>query len=64
MAKVKIVPEWCISSGNCVDVAGEVFDMNDEGTVVALVEDVEGELKEQVERAANLCPVQAILLED
>jgi ferredoxin len=64
MAKVKIVPEWCISSGNCVDVAGAVFDMNDEGTVVALVEDVEGELKEQVERAANLCPVQAILLED
>jgi ferredoxin len=64
MAKVKVVPEWCISSGNCVDVAGGVFDMNDEGIVVALVEDVDGELREQVERAANLCPVQAILLED
>jgi ferredoxin len=64
MAKVKVVTEWCISSGNCVDVAAGVFDMNDEGTVVALVEDVDGELREQVERAASLCPVQAILFED
>jgi ferredoxin len=64
MAKVKVVTEWCISSGNCVDVAGGVFDMNDDGVVVALVEDVDGGLREQVERAASLCPVQAILLED
>jgi ferredoxin len=64
MAKVRVVSEFCISSGNCVDVAGDAFDMNDEGLVVALVDDVEGELRERVEQAATLCPVQAILLED
>ena len=64
MAKVRVIPELCISSGNCVDVAGEVFDMDDDGLVVAHLDDVDGELRDRVERAANLCPVQAILLED
>jgi ferredoxin len=64
MAKVRVIPELCISSGNCVDVAGEVFDMDDDGVVVARVENVDGALRDQVERAASLCPVQAILLED
>jgi ferredoxin len=64
MAKVRVIPELCISSGNCVDVVGEVFDMDDDGLVVAHLEDVDGELRDRVERAAILCPVQAILLED
>jgi ferredoxin len=64
MAKVRVIPELCISSGNCVDVAADVFDMDDDGLVFTHVEDVDGELRDQVERAANLCPVQAILLED
>jgi ferredoxin len=64
MAKVRVIPESCISSGNCVDVAGEVFDMDDDGMVVARVENVDGALRDRVERAASLCPVQAILLED
>jgi ferredoxin len=64
MAKVRVVSELCISSGNCVEVAGEVFDMNDDGLVVALVDEVDGELRDRVERAVNVCPVQAILLGD
>ena len=64
MAKVRVIPELCISSGNCVDVAGEVFDMDDDGMVVARVENVDGALRDRVERAASPCPVQAILLED
>ena len=64
MAKVRVIPELCISSGNCVDVAGEVFDMDDDGMVVARVENVDDALRDRVERAASLCPVQAILLED
>jgi ferredoxin len=64
MAKVKVVPELCISSGNCVDVAGEVFDMDEDGLVVARVDDVDGALREKVRRAADFCPVRAILIED
>ena len=64
MAKVRVVQQSCISSGNCVDVAAEAFDMNDDGLVVAIVDEVYGELRDRVEQAAALCPVQAILLED
>jgi ferredoxin len=64
MAKVVVLTERCISSGNCVDVADKAFDMDDDGLVVALVDEVDGELRHQVERAANLCPVQAILLNE
>jgi ferredoxin len=64
MAKVRVIPELCISSGNCIDVARDVFDMDDDGLVVAHLENVDGELRDRAEQAANLCPVQAILLED
>ena len=34
--------ELCIQAGNCVMVAGEVFDQDDEGIVVVLAEQVSG----------------------
>ena len=64
MAKVGVLTDRCISSGNCVDVASEVFDMDDDGLVIALVDEVDGEVRDQVEQAAQVCPVQAILLEE
>ncbi len=36
--------------------------MDDDGIVVPLAEDVDGEMWHQAELAANLCPLQAILL--
>ena len=34
--------ELCIAAGNCVMVAGEFFDQDDDGIVVVLTEDVPG----------------------
>jgi ferredoxin len=42
-----------------------VFDQNDDdGTVVVLVEHVEGEQLKAVEEAVDMCPSQAISLEE
>jgi ferredoxin len=62
MTKVRVAAERCISSGNCLDVAEGLFRMDDDGLVVALVDEVEGEARDRVRRAAGVCPVQAILL--
>jgi ferredoxin len=64
VAKVKVVTERCISSGNCIDVASDAFDMDDDGHVIALVGEVDDQVRDQVELAARVCPVQAILLEE
>jgi ferredoxin len=64
MTKVKVLAERCISSGNCVDVASDAFDMDDDGHVIALVREVDDAVRDRVEQAAQVCPVQAILLEE
>jgi ferredoxin len=64
VAKVRVVTDRCISSGNCVDVASDAFDMDDDGLVVALVDEVGDQVRDQVELAIRVCPVQAILLQE
>jgi ferredoxin len=64
VARVTVVTQRCISSGNCVDVASDVFDMDDDGLVVALVDEVDDQVRDQVELAVRVCPVQAILLRE
>jgi len=55
----------CVGSGQCVLTDPAVFDQSDEdGTVLVLVEHVEGERLAAVEEAVEMCPSQAISLED
>jgi ferredoxin len=54
----------CIQAGNCVMTADAVFDQDDDGIVVLLVDDGEvpdGEL-DRVREAVKLCPAQALRL--
>lgn len=62
MTAVKVLTDRCISSGNCVDVAPELFDMDEAGLVVALADQIGDDRLDDAEQAAGLCPVQAILL--
>jgi ferredoxin len=62
MSGVKVLTDRCISSGNCVDVAPELFDMDDAGIVVALADQVDEAGLSNAQQAAEMCPVQAILL--
>jgi ferredoxin len=62
--KVVADRELCIQAGNCVMVAGEVFDQDDDGIVVILDDDVTGEAAEHAREAVKLCPATALSLED
>jgi len=63
--KVAADRDVCISAGNCVMAAGAVFDQDDDGIVVVLVDDVPEDEEEHVRDAVKLCPSQALrLVED
>ena len=54
----------CISAGNCVMAAGAVFDQDDDGIVVLLVDEVpEGE-EDHAREAVKLCPSEALRVVD
>lgn len=62
-ARVRVARHLCAGSGNCVMTAPEVFDQDDtDGLVLVRNEWPEEELTEAVERAVQLCPVEAIAL--
>jgi ferredoxin len=62
MTEIKVLTDRCISSGNCIDVAPELFDMDDAGIVIALADEVGDDGRADAQQAADVCPVQAILL--
>lgn len=63
--KVSVDQEKCVAAGSCVMAAAEVFDQRDEdGIVVLLNPEPPGDLAEDVRRAAEVCPAQAITIED
>lgn len=59
MAKA-IVNETCIGCGACIGVAPEIFDLNDEGLAVSIVDGDLGDLEASAKDAADCCPVEAI----
>ncbi|HME47601.1 ferredoxin [Mycobacterium sp.] len=63
--KVIVDQDNCVSSGQCVRHAGEVFDQRDEdGVVVVLDENPPQELSGEVRKAAAACPALAIHIEE
>ena len=62
--KVEADRDVCIQAGNCVMVADTLFDQDDDGIVVVLVDEVpEGE-EDHVREAVKLCPSQALRISD
>lgn len=63
--KVTVDQDKCVSSGQCVLNAAEVFDQRDEdGVVVLLTTNPEADQADNVRRAAAACPAQAIYVEE
>lgn len=54
----------CQGYGNCVDLAPERFDLDDDGLVVVLRDSVDESEREDVIGAVRSCPVQALWLSD
>jgi ferredoxin len=62
---VSVDQDRCVSSGQCVLNAGEVFDQrDDDGVVELLIPEPGPEHIEQTRRAAAACPALAIHLEE
>jgi ferredoxin len=58
--KISADREVCISAGNCVMAAGAVFDQDDDGIVVVLVDEVPESEEDHAREAVKLCPSEAL----
>ena len=61
--RVRVNTDRCIGSGQCAVIAPEVFDQDDDGTVVLLHEPVDADHEAAVREAANVCPARVITLD-
>lgn len=61
--KVVVDMNKCQDHGQCVFAAPDVFSLDDAGHL-AYVADPDDELRDEVEEAADVCPLQAIRIED
>ena len=61
--KVTVDMDLCQDHGQCAIAAPKVFRMNDEGKL-EYDPNPDDSLREEVEEAADVCPVQAILIQD
>lgn len=63
--KVSVDQDRCVSSGQCVRNAAEVFDQrDDDGVVILLSDSPPADLAVKVRAAAAACPAQAIQIEE
>jgi ferredoxin len=63
--KVTVDQDKCVSSGQCVLNASDVFDQRDEdGVVVLLAPSPPADQADNERRAAAACPAQAIYVEE
>lgn len=62
--KVKVDFDICASTGACMQVAPEVFEVRSDGYLYILQEEPGAELADKVKQAADMCPTAAITIED
>ena len=61
--KVNVDYDVCASTGACMQVCPEVFEVRSDGYLYVLQEEPGEELRAKVEEAADLCPTGAITVE-
>jgi ferredoxin len=61
--KVHVDRDKCADHGQCVFAAPEVFQLDDTGKLVYNAGELTEDLREAVEEAADVCPMQAITIE-
>ena len=62
--KVHVDLDRCIGAGQCVLTAPRIFDQRDDGVVIHLDESPPPELHAAARKAADLCPAEAITIEE
>ena len=64
MARLVIDLEKCLNSGQCAYLQPELFELNDDGEPKVLDSNPAGELIAKANDAIEMCPAQAISLEE
>ena len=62
--KVVVDYDLCASTGACMQICPEVFEVRSDGYLYVLQAEPGSELDDKVRQAADLCPTGAISLED
>jgi ferredoxin len=62
--KVSVDRDKCADHGQCVFAAPEVFELDAAGKLVHRTDELDEALRDRVEEAADVCPMQAITVED
>jgi ferredoxin len=58
--KVKVDPELCIACGNCISLAPEIYDWDDDGKAKAIEEEVPDDQEDEAKEGLESCPTDAI----
>jgi ferredoxin len=61
--KVTVDYDVCASTGACMQVCPEVFEVRSDGYLYVLQEEPDESLRDAVTQAADLCPTGAITIE-
>jgi ferredoxin len=61
--KVNVDYDVCASTGSCMQVCPEVFEVRSDGFLYVLQEEPPEELRDKVVQAEDLCPTGAITVE-
>ena len=61
--KVTVDFDVCASTGACMQVCPEVFEVRSDGYLYVLQEEPPEELRDKVQMAADMCPTAAITVE-
>ena len=62
--KVTVDYDMCASTGSCMQLCPEVFEVRSDGYLYVLQEEPAAELHDKVHLAADMCPTAAISIAD
>jgi ferredoxin len=62
MTKYEILPERCVQTGNCVEIAPSLFAAEDDGVATTKDSAQGADEQKMLQDAANACPALAIKL--
>lgn len=62
--KVTVDYDMCASTGACMQLCPEVFEVRSDGYLYVLQDEPPAELADKVHMAADMCPTAAISVED
>jgi ferredoxin len=62
MSRVSVDPDLCTGHGRCYTLAPDVFDADELGHSIVIVDEVAGELEEHAAIGEQNCPERAVTL--